>query len=44
MAATHADHLIKLQEDLSNDEMPPEWMWPLAWEMETWLETVDGRG
>lgn len=36
----HADHIVKLQEDLSEDEMPPEWMWPLSWEMETWLERV----
>lgn len=40
MAVTHADHIIKLQEDLAGDEMPPEWMWPLSWEMETHLEKV----
>lgn len=36
----HADYLIQLQEDLSSDEMPPEWMWPLPWEMGQWIDRV----
>jgi len=39
-AIAHADHILQLQEDLSSDEMPPEWMWPLWWEMERWLNRI----
>lgn len=40
MAIIHADQIVQLQEDLSSDEMPPEWMWPLYWEMDVWLDRV----
>jgi hypothetical protein len=36
----HADYILRLQEDLGGDEMPPEWMWPLHWEMDAWLDTI----
>jgi putative NADPH-quinone reductase len=36
----HADYLLQLQQDLSSEEMPPEWMWPLPWEMEQWIDRV----
>lgn len=39
-AIDHADMILSLQEDLSGKEMPPEWMWPLHWEMNRWLKKV----
>jgi len=29
-----------MRDALTNDEMPPEWMWPLDHEMVIWLERV----
>lgn len=39
-AIDHADMILSLQEDLSSKEMPPEWMWPLSWEMNRWLARI----
>jgi hypothetical protein len=36
----HADYILRLQDDLESGEMPPEWMWPLNWEMDKWLEKI----
>lgn len=31
---------MQLQESLERKEMPPEWMWPLPWEMESHMRRV----
>lgn len=28
-------------EHLPTDERPPEWMWPLPWEVEQWFDRVE---
>lgn len=40
MAVAHADSILQLQENLESKEMPPEWMWPLSWEMEQHMAKV----
>jgi hypothetical protein len=36
----HASAIIHWQENLSNDEVPPEWMWSVESELEIWFERV----
>lgn len=40
MAVAHADSIVSLQENLSGKEMPPQWMWPLPWEMERHMDQI----
>lgn len=32
--------IVSWQENLPEDEIPPEWMWPLDYELEQWFENV----
>lgn len=33
--------VLTWQENLTNEEMPPQWMWPFDEELEVWFEEVD---
>lgn len=35
---SHAERIVSWLENLTEDETPPEWMWPFDWETEPWLE------
>ncbi len=37
---TQAHTILQWQENLSKDEMPPEWMWPFNEEISEWIEEV----
>lgn len=43
MAVEHASRVCDWQENLQQDEMPPEWMWPFSDELDEWFEEVDRR-
>ena len=36
----HSLTILSWQENLSADELPPEWMWALDEELEEWFEDV----
>lgn len=40
-AIEHANRVLDWQENLSTEEMPPEWMWTLDEEVVTWMEQVN---
>lgn len=40
-AIAHAYSILNWQENLTEEEMPPRWMWHLDWELEQWFEEVD---
>ena len=40
-ALTHAFRILSWQENLLEEERPPEWMWPFEDELEIWFEEVD---
>jgi len=42
-AVTHAQTVLSWQENLSQDEMPPEWMWPFDEELEGWFDDVAAK-
>jgi hypothetical protein len=42
-ALEHAVRIISWQENLTSDDIPPKWMWPLEWELELWFVEVDRR-
>lgn len=39
-AIEHANRVLDWQENLSSEEMPPEWMWPLDDEIVQWMDRV----
>lgn len=39
-AVNHALRILEWQENLSEDEMPPEWMWPIEDALTSWFEKV----
>ena len=39
-AVEHASAILHWQENLTRDEMPPEWMWSVDHELEIWFERV----
>lgn len=39
-AVAHAHTILSWQENLVEDEVPPEWMWALDEELEDWFEAV----
>lgn len=39
-AVEHASTILHWQENLSSDEMPPEWMWSVESELAVWFERV----
>jgi hypothetical protein len=39
-AVEHATDILHWQENLTRDEIPPEWMWGLDDELEVWFERV----
>lgn len=43
MAVSHALTILHWQENLLEEDMPPEWMWPLADELNEWFEEVLDR-
>ena len=43
MAIEHAHLIISWQENLGEDEMPPQWMWTLDQQLNEWFEEVDSR-
>lgn len=40
MAIQHAHQVLDWNENLLEDEMPPEWMWPLDHELVPWFDDV----
>lgn len=40
MAIEHANTVLDWQENLTDDEMPPEWMWHLDSELSSWFDEV----
>ncbi len=40
-AIDHGYKVISWQENMSEEEVPPRWMWHLDWELEAWFEEVD---
>lgn len=43
MAIEHANRILDWQENLLEDEMPPEWMWHLDHELEPWFDEVERK-
>lgn len=43
MAILHAQNVLHWQENLFDDDMPPEWMWPLSEELDEFFEGVMAR-
>lgn len=41
IALDQAYRILHWQENLTEDEMPPKWMWHLEWELELWFEEVE---
>lgn len=39
----HAHRILSWQENLTEEETPPEWMWELEWELERWFEEVKSK-
>ncbi len=35
--------ILSWQENLSSDEMPPVWMWPLDWEIEKHFTVIESK-
>jgi len=42
-AIDQANRILDWQENLSKDEVPPEWMWPFDEELKAWFEEVDRK-
>jgi hypothetical protein len=40
IAFEQATRILSWQENLSEDEMPPRWMWHLDWELDEWFLDV----
>ena len=40
-ALSHALRILSWQENLVEEEIPPEWMWSFEDELEIWFEEVD---
>lgn len=43
LAISHAQTILGWQENLTKEDMPPEWMWPLTDELEEWFDEVSRR-
>ncbi len=43
LAIEQALRVSMWQENLSEEEMPPQWMWHLEWELEDWFAEVDRK-
>lgn len=43
MAVAHAHTVLHWQENLFDEDMPPEWMWPLVDELDDHFEAVMAR-
>lgn len=39
-AIEQAFRILSWQENLGQDEMPPEWTWNLDWEIEAWFKKI----
>lgn len=43
-AVKHAETILSWRENLTDDEMPPTWMWPFAEQCSDWIaEAVEAR-
>jgi hypothetical protein len=42
-AIAHANRVIDWQENLTSEEMPPQWMWPFEDDLEIWFEDVEQK-
>lgn len=42
-AIQHAQTVVNWQENLLEEDTPPEWMWPLDFELEAWFDDVKRR-
>lgn len=42
MALSHADQVVSWQqnENITSEEMPPQWMWPFPEELDVWFQQV----
>jgi len=40
VAINHAISICSWRENLASDEMPPQWMWHLDWELTKWFKNV----
>ncbi len=43
MAIEHAHRILDWQENLTEDEMPPHWMWIFEDELKIWFEEVEAK-
>lgn len=43
MAIAHAHNVLHWQENLFDEDLPPEWMWPLSDELEDFFAEVTAR-
>lgn len=41
MAMEHANRVLDWHENLTKEEVPPEWMWPFEDELDVWFEQVE---
>lgn len=42
-AIAHANSICDWQENLTEEDMPPQWMWPLDHEVVAWFDAVAER-
>lgn len=42
-AVEHALRILSWQENLLPEEMPPQWMWHLDWEIEAWFDKIKAK-
>ena len=40
-AIAHASNVINWRENMSKEEVPPEWMWPFNEELDEWFDEVE---
>lgn len=40
-AVEHASAILTWQENLTREEMPPEWMWSVEHELTAWFQRID---
>lgn len=43
IAIDQALRILSWQENLGSEEMPPQWMWHLDWEIEAWFIDVKNK-
>ena len=43
VAVNHAISICSWRENLASDEMPPQWMWHLDWELAKWFKDISKK-